>query len=129
MTVTEKAAYIKGLAEGLSLDADKPEVKVINAIIDLLDDIAMTAADLEDEVALIGEQVDAIDEDLDDLEEYVYEDEEFDENDYFEVECPSCGEIICLDEGILEEGSIECPNCNESLEFDFECDCDDCRED
>ena len=35
--------------------------------------------------------------------------------------CPSCGDTILIDEGMIEEGSINCPNCNELLEFD----CDD----
>ncbi len=136
MTVTEKAAYLKGLAEGLNLDAGKPETKLFNAIIDLLDDLSLTVADVEDEVAVLNEQIDAVDEDLEELEEYVYEDccddDDFDEDDYFEVKCPSCGEEICIDEDILEEGSITCPNCNELLEFDFDdCDCDcgcDCKD-
>ncbi len=133
MTVTEKAAYLKGLAEGLKLDAEKPETKLFNAIIDLLDDLSLTVADLDDEVAVLNEQIDAVDEDLEDLEEFVYD--EYDDcdcdccdDDYFEVKCPSCGEEICIDDDILEEGSINCPNCNELLEFDFDdCDCDkDC---
>lgn len=129
MTLTEKAAYIKGLADGLSLDADKPETKIINALLDLVDDMALSVCDLEDELALVGEQVDAVDEDLDALESYVYDDDDCDccdddcdccDDDFFEVECPACGEIINVDEGILESGSIQCPNCNENLEFDIE---------
>ncbi len=135
MTLTEKVAYLKGLAEGLALDADKPEVKVINAMMDILDDLALSVSDLEDEVAIIGEQVDAIDEDLEELEECFYEefddcdccdDDYDDEFDYYDVECPSCGEIISVDEEILEEGSINCPACNELLEFEIECDCGCC---
>ncbi|MBR3095261.1 MAG: hypothetical protein IKH12_06710, partial [Clostridia bacterium] len=68
MTLTEKAAYIKGLKEGLTLDESKPEVKLINALIDIIDDLALDVSDLEDEVALVSEQVDAVDEDLDALE-------------------------------------------------------------
>ncbi len=134
MTLTEKAAYIKGLAEGLSLDASKPETKIINALIDLVDDIALSVCDLEDELVLVGEQVDAVDEDLDALESYVYDDDDCDcccddccddEDEFFEVECPACGEVINVDEGILESGSIECPNCGENLEFDIEYDEED----
>ena len=33
MTLTEKAAYIKGLAEGLALDETKPETKLIKELI------------------------------------------------------------------------------------------------
>lgn len=131
MTLTEKAAYIKGLAEGLSLDASKPETKIINALIDLVDDLSLSVCDLEDELVLVGEQVDAVDEDLDALESYVYDDDDCDcccddccddEDEFFEVECPACGEVINVDEGILESGSIECPNCGENLEFDIEYD-------
>lgn len=133
MTVTEKAAYLRGLAEGLNMEADAPTTKLFNAIIDLLDDMALTVADLEDSVEILNEQVDAVDEDLDELESFVYDeydDDEYDEeDDFFEVECPSCNEVVCVDEGILEEGSINCPNCNELLEFEIDCDCEDCEED
>ena len=40
------------------------------------------------------------------------------------MECPKCGDIICLDEDMLDEGEIDCPNCGEKLEFDFEDSCD-----
>jgi phage FluMu protein Com len=120
------------LAEGLALDAAKPEAKLINAIIDLLDDLTLTVSDLEDGLEILNEQVDAVDEDLDDLESYVYEelDEDYDEDDdYFEIECPKCGEVVCVDEGVLEDGSINCPNCDELLEFDIDCDCEECNPD
>ena len=140
MTITEKVAYLKGLAEGLALDEAKPETKIIKAMMDVLDDLALSVSDLEDGMDLISEQLDAVDEDLDELEGYVYEDLddcccddccEDDEEEYYDVECPSCGEVICVDRDILEEGSINCPNCNELLEFeiDCDCDCDDCCED
>ena len=131
MTVTEKVAYIKGLADGLNLDGKKEEVKVIKAIIDLLDDLAMSVSDLEEGLDVVSEQVDAVDEDLAELESYVYDDCDCDDccddEDYYEVECPKCGEVICVDEGILEDGSINCPNCDTRLEFDPDCDC--CDED
>jgi len=140
MTITEKVAYLKGLAEGLALDESKPEAKLIGAIIDVLDDMALTVSDLEDGLDLFSEQLDAVDEDLDELEGFVYEELdddcccddccEDDEEEYYDVECPSCGEVICVDGEILDEGSINCPNCNELLEFeiDFDCDCDDCED-
>ena len=132
MTLTEKAAYLRGLAEGLNLDAEKPETKMFQAIMDVLDDLALTSSDLEDSIALINEQLDAVDEDLDELETFVYdelddEDEFFDEDDCFEVECPNCKEIICVDSDILEEGSINCPNCNELLEFEIDEECEGCE--
>ncbi len=141
MTLTEKVAYLKGLAEGLALDESKPEIKVIKTMMDILDDLALTVADLEDGMDLITEQLDAVDEDLDELEGFVYEelddddcccDDCYDDDDeFYDVECPTCGEVIGIDADTLDEGSIECPNCGELLEFECECDCDcdDCCED
>ena len=95
MTVTEKVAYIKGLVDGLDLDAKKDEVKVIKAIIELLDDMAMSVSDLEEGLDVVSDQVDEIDEDLSDLEGYVYEDDDdccCGDDDCYEIECPNCGE-------------------------------------
>ena len=58
MTNTERVAYIRGLVEGLDLDADKKEVKVINAIIELLDDMALSMADMEDAYNDLSDQLD-----------------------------------------------------------------------
>ena len=61
MTVTEKAAYLKGLVEMAHFDADTDEVKIIKAMVDAIDEMALTIADLEDEVAALTEVVDEID--------------------------------------------------------------------
>ena len=153
MNNTEKIAYIKGLAEGLALDSKKPEVKVINAIVDLLDDIAYDLTDMEELYDELSEQVDEIDQDLAEVESELYDDAEIEddfydddfddfedeENPFYEVTCGSCGEKINVSEDVLLEGEIECPNCGELLEFDFsdlfaeddfsECDldCEDCN--
>ena len=130
MTVTEKAAYIKGLVDMAHFEAETDEVKLIKAMADVIEEMALSIADLEDEVAMLEELVDEIDEDLGDVEEYVFDDD-CDcccGDDYVEVECPACNEIICLDDSILDEETIQCPACGETLEFEFDCDCD-CDED
>lgn len=142
MTLTEKIAYIRGLAEGLKLDESKDEVKVIKAMMDLLEDMAVSVADLEDYVDEMSLQLDEVDEDLATLEDEIYEDccdccdddcdccdDDCDCCDcdddcdcdcvYYEVTCPSCQETICVDEDFLLEGEIQCPQCGEILEFDF----------
>ena len=133
MKLTEKAAYLKGLMEGLSIDTTKPEGKLLSAIIDMLDDTAANIADLEDVVDAVSDELDSIEEDLDAIEEYLLDEEEDDDDDYeeeddefdfgddeviYEVKCPTCGEIINLDEEMLDEGSTTCPKCGEELEFD-----------
>ncbi len=127
MNISEKVAYIKGLAEGLNTDD-----KVINAILDVLGDIAAEIDDVEEVVADMGDQVDAVDEDLASVEELIYDDEDDDccccdedDDDCFEVECPVCHDVIYLDAEMLEEDGIDCPNCGTPLEFDFD-GCDDC---
>ena len=64
MTITERIAYIKGLAEGLDLDKDSKEGKLFGAIIEALEDIALEVTDLT-------ERVDMIDCDLADVEDYI----------------------------------------------------------
>ena len=143
MTVTEKVAYLKGLMDGLKLDESSDETKVIKSIVDVISDIALTVSDLEDGYSELCEQIDAIDEDLDYLEQDFYEDEDDDECDcchdddddeeeyYYEVTCNKCGETLCLDEDTLLSGPINCPSCGELIEFDVvdcdECDADDCE--
>lgn len=147
MNLTEKISYIKGLAEGLALDESKPEVKVLNAIVDLLDDIAYDVKDMEELYDELSAQVDEIDQDLADVESDLYDDddnedddEDFDDfddedNPFYEVTCASCGQKLNVSEDVLLEGEIECPNCGDILEFDFsdlfdgedcDCDCEDC---
>ena len=130
MTVIEKVAYLKGLADGLKLSDATAEGKVLLNVVDILNDMAMSITDLEDAVEELGETVDAIDEDLEDVEDEVYaddddydeDDDEFDDEDeaLYEVVCPTCGDTICLDESMLCEGEIKCPNCGEKLEFDLD---------
>lgn len=133
MTVTEKAAYLRGLAEGLDLDEKKDETKLFKAMMDVIDDLALTVSDLEDELALLTEQVDAVDEDLDDLEQFVYEDECDDccddDEDVYEVDCPACGETVYFDGEDIDNGFAACPACGEKLEFELDgCDCSEDEE-
>ena len=124
MTVTERVAYLKGLAEGLEIDNSTKEGKLLNAIVDVLDDISFELADTQEIVGELSDQVDMIDEDLESVEDYLYDDEDEDDDDedddIFEVTCPNCGETIYVDDEMLDEGEIECPCCHENLEFDFD---------
>lgn len=132
MSLSEKAAYLKGLADGIKLDESKDTEKLLKAVIDAIGEISETVDLIDEDLDEISMQVDAVDEDLADLEDYIYDDEcdccgghdDYDDEEYYDVKCPECGEIISVDEGILEEGGIDCPNCGAALEFD--CECDDC---
>ena len=83
MTLTEKVAYLKGLAEGLNLDKDAKETKLFEAMFDILEDMALTVNDIDEDLAAVEELVDCIDEDLDELEDIIYDDE---------CDCDCCGD-------------------------------------
>ncbi len=146
MTISEKSAYLKGLMDGLELDTEKAEGKMIAAIVDLLGDVTRRLSDVEETTIAISDELDEIEEDLDAIEDFIldeededeyddYEDDDddfYDDEDYeegfdfgdedstiYEVKC-ACGEVIDFDEETLEAGSITCPNCGEHLEFSME---------
>ena len=128
MNYLEKVAYLKGLAQGLELDAETKEGKVLIAVIDALDELAQSLADTEEATAAIGSEVDELSDDLVAVEDALFDDEEDDmdsDTEYYELKCPSCGEAISISEEILDEGGINCPNCGEELEFEIGCDCGD----
>lgn len=81
MTISEKAAYLKGLMEGLNLDTDNPEGKMISAIVDMLGDTAKRLHDVEETTIAISDELDEIEEDLDAIEDYILDDEDEDDDD------------------------------------------------
>ena len=122
MNISEKVAYIKGLAEGLSVDD-----KVVNAILDVLGDIAKEVASLKEDAEYLDSYIEEIDEDLGALEEDYYGcdgdcdccdedcdcDCDCDDDDFIEVECPACGvQFSCV-----------CDCCDDDDDDDCECGC------
>lgn len=131
MEITEKVAYLKGLAEGMELNAEKKEGKLLLAIIDVLEDIALELSDIEDAQEELGEGLDAVSDDLEDVEDLLYGEDDEDDGEYelddlgededcYATTCPTCEETIYFDESVLEDGEVICPNCGEKLEFDLE---------
>ena len=135
MDIMEKVAYLKGLMEGMEIDTDKKEGKLLAAIVDVLEEIALDLEDLWDNTLELTEGLDAVSDDLEDVENVIFEDEDddedYDDGEYYEDEldededcyattCPTCEEVIYFDETILEDGEVICPNCGEKLEFDLD---------
>lgn len=127
MGISEKVAYLKGLMEGMNLNADSNEGKLFLAIADVLDEIALEVEDLTDEVMELGDGLDVISDDLSDVEDIVYDewddddddDEDDEEEECYATTCPECEEEIFFDDTMLEDGEIICPNCGAKLEFDL----------
>ena len=127
MTISEKVAYLKGLAEGLNLDTEKSkEGKLISVMIGILEEMGMSIEDLEENTQALGEEIDVLSDDLSDVEDVVFdedEDEDEDDEDYdddwFEVECPTCEEPLVIDDKALADGMIQCPNCHDKFALDL----------
>lgn len=126
MTITEKVAHLKGLMEGLAIDDSSKEGKVLNYIADILEDMAMSVADLEDQTDDLNGYIEEIDEDLAVLEDDFYEDyqgqddlddeydDELDSDDigeFYQVNCPTCSEPVFLDNSI-DPSRVICPSCH-----------------
>lgn len=148
MKLTEKMSYLQGLLDGLEIDNSTKEGKALLQMSDVLSELVLYVEDLQSQVDELTELCNILDEDLGAVEDDIYEDEDcictgdcencdeqdcddeeefddefdFDDDDdeLYEITCPTCGDTILLDEGMIEEGSINCPNCNELLEFDYD---------
>ena len=136
MTISERVAYIKGLADGMELAPDTKEGKILLAIIDVLEDMAYEIEDLNDNQLDIGDELDALSDDLADVEEFVFgldddcdcgcdcdcddDDDDCcccgddDDTEFFCAMCPSCGEKIYFDETCDPE-EVVCPSCHAPL--------------
>lgn len=146
MTAFEKVAYLKGLADGLGVDGDSKEGKLMLAMIDVLETIASDLDNMEATTADLADSIDDIGDDMAYLEDLClgeYEDDDFIDDDYecdgncsccegdcgeeyeYEVTCPKCGNVVSVYESDLEFGSILCPDCNSELEFEFDEDDED----
>ena len=132
MTISEKSAYLKGLMDGLKLDTETNEGKMIAAIVDLLGDMTKKVVDIEDTTIAISDELDEIEEDLDAIEDYILDEDDDEDDDYgdedgwdddeddeeddgeegfdfgdeettvYEVQC-ACGNIIDFDEDVEDD--------------------------
>ena len=139
----ERVAYLKGLADGMQISDATNEGKLLKAIIDVLDDVALAVDDVEEVQEQLSEQVDEMDEDLAEIERLVFDEEcdcedcedyedddedSDDEEDDTEFDCPHCGETIVLEEAFINKDSILCPNCHKEIEIEWSCDCKECED-
>lgn len=147
MGITENAAYLKGLAEGLKLDESTNEGKLIVKMLDVIEEMAEKISILESANEEMFSYIEGMSEDLVNLENDFYEnaesedysdlnddgeDEEYTDEEYYEIECPTCGEKICFTEE-FDLDNFLCPACGnkiDDIELIDDCgDCDGCSED
>ena len=148
MGISENAAYLKGLFDGYEIDKNSKEGKIIGEMLTLIADMADKINALEADNKELHEYVEELDHDLGELEEEVYfydddeddyddyddlnddEDYEGEDEEYYEIECPSCGDIVCFDDSIDVEDLV-CPACGEKIGDVEICDgnCESCDQD
>ncbi|MBO5148294.1 MAG: hypothetical protein J6C24_06495 [Clostridia bacterium] len=143
--LSERVSYLRGLADGLEISDDTKEGKLLKVIIDVLDDIAISVEEVEDEQKALLDDIDDIDARLEDAEDIIYEDCDCDcdcddddcccgcdcddeDIEYTDLECPNCGAEIELDSAIIDEEKnvLICPDCKEEIEIEWIDDEDDC---
>lgn len=115
-----KISYLRGLTEGLGINDQTNEGRVILNIIDILDEIADAITELDVSQAELDDYVETIDEDLSEIEDHIYGKEEkmdyADNPQYVEVECPHCHETVYFDDDIFDEDEdVLCPNCHSTI--------------
>ena len=138
MTLSEKVAYLKGVAEGLKFDPEKTsEGKLISIMMDILEHIALNSEENDDSIQALADQLDDVSDSLSMVEDYVYgeefdfSDDEEDEDDaeealaaleedgFFELECPNCDDTLVVDKSVLDSGKVTCPGCGQAFEIEL----------
>ena len=145
MTIVEKAAYLKGLTEGLGVEPDSRDGKLWGALNDLLADMAHEIEDLQsshldladamdemcEDLTMLEEMVDAYDvpDDSWDDEDEFFDDEDEDPDKIYDLDFSKDEELDDVDEDEEEDEELEvdgvlydatCPSCGEESTFDEE---------
>jgi len=126
-SIISKVSYLSGLIDGLSIDNNTKEGKVLIEIVDVLKDMAQEISDISDAQKDMGEYIDAIDEDLCDLQDGIYDNEyemyEDEGDNFIQLKCPKCNDDIYVDKDLLgKREDITCPNCHNKMPLD-NCNC------
>lgn len=130
--LTDRTAYLRGLAEGLNLDKEKSESRLIAEMLTVMDEMAQKIVELDSDIDELDEYVESIDSDLGDIEDALFgedddeedddddedeeddeDDEEFDENEELSFDCPHCGKTMQIKAADIDfDESPLCPNCH-----------------
>ena len=130
MTISEKVAYIQGLFDGLGLDTEKSgEARILSEVLDVLKEVGQQLDGMDAAMDQFDEELDALGDTVAELEEAVFDDEDEpdedfggydDDEDFFQIPCPTCGEDLVVDDEALAAGVVDCPVCGGKFALSFE---------
>ena len=130
MTISEKVAYIQGLFDGLGLDTEKSgEARILSEVLDVLKEMGQQLDGMDAAMDQFDEELDALGDTVAELEEAVFDDEDEpdedfggydDDEDFFQIPCPTCGEDLVVDDEALAAGVVDCSVCGGKFALSFE---------
>ena len=126
-SITDRTSYLRGLAEGLNLDKEKPENRLLLEMLSVMDEMAQKVKEMDEDIDELDEYVESIDGDLGDIEDALFGDDDdmdeddedddeeaeaFDENEELSFDCPHCGKTMIIKASDIDfDESPLCPNC------------------
>ena len=143
--LSNKTAYLKGLAEGMKLAEKSDEGSIISKLIEVIGEMASEIDDTSAFCDGATAELDALEESVKDMSLCIDElydmsggsgavqaqdiddddvlDSYADDDGLFEIHCPECGEDVIVDFDMLDEqNNIICPNCQHDIELEFDVD-------
>ena len=126
--ISNRASYLKGLADGLKLDKTTTEGQLIDGLLNLVSDISDELEMLDQEQGFLADKIDEMDDVIEMIgdETFGYDDDE--DDDMYTLVCENCGAEIDLtgdDLDDIADGVFKCPDCGKVIELDLgDCDCD-----
>ena len=131
MTISEKVAYIQGMFVGMELDKSEMKVaRILSEVLDVLQEVGQQLDGMDAAMDQFDEELDALGDTVADLEEAVFDDEDEqdadfgdgdrEEEDFFEIPCPTCGEDLLVDDEALAAGVVDCPACGGKFALSFQ---------
>jgi len=117
--ITDRTSYLRGLAEGLGIDKEKAENKLMLEMLAVMEEMAHKIQELDNDVDELDEYVASMDNDLSDLEDLLFgedEEDDLDEDEEVGVNCPHCGKEFTVRAGDIDyDGDVLCPACGKNI--------------
>ena len=115
--LTDRISYLKGMAAGMKLNMDKDSNKLMLEMLTVMGEMAEEMAAMAEKHNDLNEYVESIDDDLADLEETLFGEEEFPGEEMEDEDEISFDEEDEEELGDDELISYACPHCGHEIEF------------